>query len=281
MAIGKKKPTPKTRYQKEQQQLGRAAYPLIEPQRQRIADLTNNADQYRQEGINNYFNSGAEWNDAMTNYRRQMANAAANNYNATHGGYSSAGQRVYDDYQKGLNDYNARLYNKGVNTIENMLSNDRNAAQSYYQDLIGQHDYAKQPDAIDVSNQLIEDSNKNWWTNALQQGGTVASMFGPVGRVIGGAMQLGGWAGSTDYNDAINNVMRSGGLIPSTSSVNYSNPASNTVNTFKNLGSLFQQGQEANDGNFWRNVAQGRYVTNPDGTITDKKTGMTLRGKTP
>lgn len=252
MAFGKKAKTPKTQYQTEQQELGRAAYPYIEPQRQRIADLTNNADAYRQKGINNYFNTSATWNDALRNYQRQMAQATANNYNATGGGYSSAAQRYYDDVQRNQNDYNARLYDRGVNIVESMLGNDRNAAINYYNLLNNQHAYAAQPDAIDTANELIDKSNKNVWSNMLQQGGKVVSMIPtPWTRAIGAGMQLGGWAGSQDYSNAISNVLNSADIKSDSSA--YANPAANLGTT---LGGIVSQYQANGGGDraYWSNL---------------------------
>ena len=89
--FGKKSKQVKTQYETENQQLGRQAYPYIQPARDRMNDLSMNPDKYRQEYINKYFGKDtAEWNDAMRNYQRIMGNTTANNYNATHGGYSSA-----------------------------------------------------------------------------------------------------------------------------------------------------------------------------------------------
>lgn len=206
MAFGKSAKTPKSQYQTETQSLGRYAYDKINPQLDRIGELTNNADDYRKSHINDYFNSSASWNDAMRNYRRQSAAATANNYAATGGGYSSAGQRLYDDMQRNLNDYNARLYDQGVNTVEGMLGVDRAAAQNYYNTLVNQHAMAREGDLIDVQNQLVDKANKNGWTSLLNSAGDVASLFGPWGKAIGAAMKVGSWAGSTNYNNALNSV---------------------------------------------------------------------------
>jgi len=207
MAFGKKAKTPVTKYQREQQKLGRNAYRDIEPQRQRIADLTNNANQYRQEGINNFFNSNANWNDAMRNYRRQMAQATANNYFSTGGGYSSAGQKYYDDTQRAANDLNSRLYTQGVNTVENMLSNDRNSAINYYDLLNQQHGFASQPDAIDEYNKLVDKQNKQWWVDQLYAHANLAEALAPKQwKAIGTVGKLGANALSTNYEDAMTNL---------------------------------------------------------------------------
>lgn len=263
MAFGKKAKNQKTQYQTENQQLGRQAYPYVQPAFERYQDLTMNPDTYRQQGINNYFNTSASWNDALRNYNRQMAQATANNYNATGGGYSSAAQRYYDDVQRNQNDYNARLYNQGVKTVENMLSNDIDRAGSAYNLATGQHNLAAQPDAIDTANALIDKNNRNAWSNMLQQGGKVVSMFGPVGRVVGGAMQLGGWAGSSDYSNAIANALNSGGIQSDASA--YANPATDLGTTIAGMNINQMRG----DGGYWNNIFQGNSLLNKYGTLQE------------
>jgi len=261
MAFGKKAKNQKTQYQTENQQLGRQAYPYIQPAFERYQDLTMNPDTYRQQGINDYFNASASWNDALRNYNRQMAQATANNYNATGGGYSSAAQRYYDDVQRNENDYNARLYDRGVNTVENMLTNDINRAGNAYNLATGQHNLAAQPDAIDTSNALIDKNNRNAWSNILQQGGKVVSMFGPVGRVVGGAMQLGGWAGSTDYSNAIANALNSGDIQSDASA--YANPATDLGTTIAGMNLDKIRG----DGGYWSNLFTGNRALNGINTV--------------
>lgn len=263
MAFGKKAKNKKTQYQTENQQLGRRAYPYIQPAFERYQNLTMNPDTYRQQGIDDYFNTSASWNDALRNYSRQMAQATANNYNATGGGYSSAAQRYYDDVQRNQNDYNARLYDRGVNTVENMLTNDIDRAGNAYNLATGQHNLAAQPDAIDTSNALIDKNNRNAWSNMLQQGGKVVSMFGPVGRVVGGAMQLGGWAGSTDYSNAIANALNSGNIKSDASA--YTNPATDLGTTITGMNFDKIRG----DSGYWSNIFQGNSLLNKYGTLQE------------
>lgn len=257
MAFGKKAKTPKTQYQTEQQKLGRKAYPYVQPAFERYQDLTMNPDKYRQEKADTYFNSDADWNDALRNYRRQMSNATANNYTATGGGYSSAAQRYYDDVQRAANDYNARLYSRGLSNVENMLGNDITYAGNAYNLANTQHAYAMQPDAIDTANALIDKNNRNAWSNMLQATGKVVSMIPtPITRAIGAGMQLGGWAGSTDYGNAISNVLNGANIKSDASS--YTNPASSLTNT---LGNIDWKGFRG-DGNYWSNLFTGNKALN-------------------
>lgn len=65
--------------------------------------------------MDKYYSNNAMQNDFLRNYNRAMANTSAGNYSATGGGYSSAGQRAYNDQQRYQNDLASRLQQYGVN----------------------------------------------------------------------------------------------------------------------------------------------------------------------
>lgn len=230
MALGKKSKQTKTQYETENQQLGREAYPKISPTLDRIGDLTMNPAQYRQDILNNYYNSenSAKWSDAQRNTLRTLVNATANNYAATHGGYSSAGNKYYDDTTRAVNDYNARLWDAGVGRANEMYNKDLANTNNYYSTLLGQHNLAKTPDAIDAYNKVVDQANKNAWTTLANSAGQViGSIPTSYTRAIGAGLQLAGHAGSTDYSDAL---ARLGGEINQEAlggRQQYINPATN------------------------------------------------------
>ena len=204
MALGKKAKQVKTDYEGEGQELGKYAYPKINPALDRIGDLTMNPDDYRKNLLNTYYNSdnSAMWSDAMRNYRRQMANATANNYAATGGGYASTGDKYYNDVQRYQNDLNSRLWDYGVNSAQKMYNQDLANTQNYYNTLRNQWDLKKTGDAIDAYNQQVDKANKQWWSNALNEVGSAVEAMAPGWwKAIGTGMRLGGYAGSTDYSD--------------------------------------------------------------------------------
>lgn len=206
MGFGKKEKIQKTQYETENQNLGRAAYPKIQPALDRVGDLTMNPDEYRKNLIDTYYNSdnSAQWSDAQRNIRRNLSNATANNYAATHGGYSSAGQKYYDDVTRAMNDYNSRLWDYGVNSANNMYNSDLANTSNYYKTLLGTHQLAEQGDAIDNYNELVDKQNKQWWANALNEIGSGVEALAPgPWKAIGTGMRVGAWAGSKDYGDAM------------------------------------------------------------------------------
>lgn len=253
MAFGKKASQPKTQTQVEGQELGRSAYGDIQPTYSRVRDLAMNPDDYRQSHINDFFNTGASWNDTLTQSKRALGQATANNYNAMNGGYSSAGQKYYNDTQKGVNDYNARLYDAGVQTVNNMLGLDSSLAQNAYKNALNQWGFANEGDQIDTYNNLVKKANNNSWTGLLNTAGDVASMFGPIGKGIGAAMKAGAWAGSTNYDDALNNLRLSQGYAKIGPSGLINGVSPNAATNYNNLfGSL--QGA-LSDSNWYQKLA--------------------------
>lgn len=282
MTFGKKEKVDKTQYETENQNLGRAAYPKIQPALDRVGDLTMNPDEYRKNIMNTYYNTdnSAQWSDAQRNIRRNMANATANNYAATHGGYSSVGQKYYDDVTRAMNDYNSRLWDYGVNSANNMYNADLANTNNYYKTLLGTHQLAERGDAIDNYNELVDRQNKQWWSNALNELGSVVENVAPgPWKAIGTGMRLGGWAGSKDYGDAM--AMRGQQIDLSSDPNAYRSGAeslggivSSGLNNWMNWGGL----KSGIAKNVVSKSSNQRFTQNPDGTITDNQTGVTLRG---
>lgn len=252
MGFGKKQPQTKTRYETENQQLGRNAYPQIQPTLDRIGDLAMNPDEYRQNQLNTYYNANnsAQWSDAQRNTLRTLANATANNYAATHGGYSSAGNKYYDDNVRAVNDYNARLWDAGVNNVNNMLTQDTNLAQNYYKNLLAQHDMAAVPDAVDAYNDVIDKANKNSWTNIANTiGQGLSAIPNPYTKAIGAGLQFAGAAGSKDYSGSLSRLGALAGINKAGETSQYINPATNLGATMSNVL------DQANKNDTWSKLA--------------------------
>lgn len=271
MAFGKKAKQVKTQYETENQTLGRDAYSKMAPALNRYSDLAMNPDEYRQKYLNEYYGADSAQNsDFLRNYRRQMSNATANNYAATHGGYSSAGNKYYNDVQRSQNDLASRLQDYGVQGANSLYNTDFANTQNYYGILKGTHDLAQAPDAIDAYNDQINKANKQWWTNALSSVGNVVEAAAPGWwKAIGTGMKLAGNAGSTDYSD---NLARLSGQFGGSSD------SSQFKNSATDLAGLASSGV----GNWlnWGGLSGG--TTNPtqddNGSIfyTDKNTGKKM-----
>ena len=287
MGFGKKAKQVKTQYETEGQQLGREAYTNMQPTLDRIGNLAMNPDEYRQRQLNTYYNSdnSAKWSDAQRMTRRTLADATANNYNATHGGYSSAGSKYYDDVIRKMNDYNARLWDTGVGTVNNMLTQDTNLARNYYNDLWKTHDLAQAPDAIDEYNKQIDQYNKQRWTEPVAQLGTAIESFAPGWfKLIGTGMKAGAYAGSTDYS---NNLARLAGQFdgdndPSqyrTSASNIGSLLGSSLKGFSNWGGL-QGSSYQGGGKLGQKISQAVYgnkaTQDKDGLIHFVQNGIKM-----
>ena len=103
-----------------------------------------------------------------------------------------------------MNDYNSRLWDYGVNSANNMYNSDLTNTSNYYKTLLGTHQLAEQPDAIDNYNELVDKQNKQWWANALNELGAVGEALAPgPWKAIGTGMRINGWIGAKDYGDAM------------------------------------------------------------------------------
>lgn len=86
--------------------------------------------------LTDYYDNTAAQSDFLRNYQRAMSDQTGRNYSATTGGFSSIGQRAYDDQQRYQNDLAARLRDQGITSAYNMASGDfgnmLSANKSYY-----------------------------------------------------------------------------------------------------------------------------------------------------
>lgn len=92
--------------------LGRMDEYLSDPQKRMNKYLTD------------YYDNTAAQSDFLRNYQRAMSGQTGLNYSATTGGYTSEGQRAYEDQQRYQNDLAARLRDQGVTSAYNMASGD-------------------------------------------------------------------------------------------------------------------------------------------------------------
>lgn len=160
-----------------------------------LQDPTSTIDQY----LNKYYTNTPAQNDFLRNYQRAMGNVTANNYAATTGGIASRNQMNYDDYQRYMNDYAARLRQQGIDSAYNM-------AQGYYGNLLNannayQNAYALGQPYSDVEqyNNMVNQLNKNAWAGTVGSAGKVLSSIPtPWTQIAGAAMQGVGGAFSMD-----------------------------------------------------------------------------------
>lgn len=197
-----------TDYTKGGRDISNTAIPLYQSNLQQIADYNNNPSARTDEYLDKYYTNTTAQNDFLTEYKRAMANKTANNYSATGGGYSSAGQRSYDDLQRYENKLASQLYDQGVANAAAMaqqdFSNLLNAGNAYH----NAYGLGKEYSDIQQYNNMVKQANR--WNNQVGQvlpavGSAVGSIWGPVGSAVGGAIGKGlGGMMSTDTSDFFN-----------------------------------------------------------------------------
>lgn len=204
--MAKKAKKIQTDYTKGGRDISNTAIPLYQTNLQQIADYNNNPSARTDEYLDKYYTNTSAQNDFLREYNRAMANKTANNYSATGGGYSSAGQRSYDDLQRHENDLASRLYDQGVANAAAMAQQDfnnlLNAGTSYH----NAYGLGKEYSDIQQYNNMVKQNNK--WYNQIGQvlpavGSAIGGKFGgPVGSAIGGAIGNGlGGMMSVDTSD--------------------------------------------------------------------------------
>lgn len=233
-----------TAYTKGGHEISQTAIPLykanLERMDQYLYDPTQYIDMYRDK----YYTDTTEQSDFMRNYQRAMAQRTGANYAATSGGYSSEGQRAYDDTQRYWNDQAARLYDQGVANAASM-------AQNYYTNLLNaspvyQNAYGlgKEYSDIEQWNYAAEQNNKfgNQLAGSLGTVGTaIGSIWGPAGAAIGNALgsAIGGVA-STDYSNVLGNV--GGSLDSKISAMDFGSLGAGSEGIANALKGLFNKG---------------------------------------
>lgn len=197
-----------------------------------LSDPTARQDMY----LNKYYGANnVDQSDFLRNYKRAMGQTTANNYSATTGGYSSSGQRAYDDNQRYWNDYASRLRNQGVTNSYNMANQD-------YQNMVGanssyQNAYSlgKAYSDIDQYNDMVNQANSRWYTGLMDTLGDAGISSGnPWGMAIGAALKGGAATLGTDAADQLSAMNGAG----STSQ------GSREASSPSNLGGAFQKGYE-------------------------------------
>lgn len=135
--------------------------------------------------MDKYYSNNAMQNDFLRNYNRAMSNTTANNFAATGGGYSSSGQRAYNDQQRYQNDLASRLQQYGVGQAfagQNQLYNQAlQATPAFY----NAYNLGKEYSDIQQYNN-IADQNNSFLNQALGIGGQALNAGGQIAAAITG-----------------------------------------------------------------------------------------------
>ena len=204
--MAKKAKKIQTDYTKGGRDISNTAIPLYQTNLQQMADYNNNPSARTDEYLDKYYTNTSAQNDFLREYNRAMSNKTSQNYSDTGGGYSSAGQRSYDDLQRHENDLAARLYDQGVANAAAMAQQDVNNLLNAGTSSHKAYGLGKDYSDIQQDNNMVKQNNK--WYNQIGQvlpavGSAIGSKFGgPIGSAIGGAIGNGlGGMMSVDTSD--------------------------------------------------------------------------------
>lgn len=203
--MAKKAKKIQTDYTKGGRDISNTAIPLYQTNLQQMADYNNNPSARIDEYHDKYYTNTTAQDDFLTEYKRAMANKTAQNYSATGGGYSSAGQRSYDDLQRYENKLASQLYDQGVANAAAMAQQDFNNLLQAGNAFNNAYAHGKEYSDIEQYNNMVKQNNK--WYNQVGQvlpavGSAVGSIWGPVGSMAGRAIGKGlGGMMSVDTSD--------------------------------------------------------------------------------
>lgn len=188
------------------------AIPLYQKNLTRMDEYLSDPTARQDEYMNKYFGADSAQNsDLLRDYKRAMATTTGNNYSATSGGYSSSGQRAYDDNQRYWNDAVSRLQGNNVSAAYQMANTDYQnmlGANSSYQNAYG---LGKAYSDVDQYNDLVNQANSRWYTgimDALGDAGIASN--NPWGMAIGAGLKTGGALLSTDAGDVLDSMNSQG-----------------------------------------------------------------------
>ncbi len=175
--------------------ISNTAIPLYQSSLTQLSDWTLNPQQQADELMNKYFSGNVQQSDLLRNYQRAMGNVTANNYAATHGGYSSSGDMARMDQQRNWNDLVARTQGQNVAnafSIANAnIGNLGNALNQY------NAAYGKGKEYSDVEQyNYMADQNNSFGNQLLQAAPAIGSLGGAVIGTMAGNPTLGASLGS-------------------------------------------------------------------------------------
>lgn len=191
MALKKAK-IPQTEWTTQGKEIADTAIPYYKQTIGQLGDYLGNVQNRLDPYLENYVNlaQASQQSDFLKNYQRAMGNLTAQNYGATQGGYSSANQRNYNDYQNYYNDLASRLYSQGVNLASNLASQEYNMLTGGLQSFDNAYMRGQPYSQNDQYNQMVDDYNKNAWTNIADMLGDVGLTSGnPWGMAIGAGLK--------------------------------------------------------------------------------------------
>ena len=175
-----------------------------------LSDPTARQDMY----LNKYYGAdNVDQSDFLRNYKRAMGQTTANNYSATNGGYSSSGQRAYDDNQRYWNDYASRLRSQGVTDSYNMANQDYQNMVDANRPYFNAYSLGEAYSNVDQYNDAVNKANGNWYSGVMSSVGKgLQAIPNPWTQAIGAGLSAAGSLTNNGAEDLLNSMNSSGNI---------------------------------------------------------------------
>ena len=181
--------------------ISNTAIPLYQDNLKNMGRYLSDPSKYVNQYLDQYYGANAIQNqDFLRMYNRAMNERTGANYAATGGGYTSSGQRAYDDRQRYYNDLVSRLRQYGISQSRNMYDQDIANMRGANADYNSAYNLGQAYSNIDQYNDLVDQQNRHWFSNALSGVGNAAMAIAPFTGVaapfVAGAGALASGAGA-------------------------------------------------------------------------------------
>lgn len=237
--MSKQAKLPQTDYTRGGRDISNTAIPAYQNNIGRMENYLSDPQGQIDSYLNKYYDNTTAQSDFLRNMQRAMANTTANNYAATGGGYSSAGQQSYDDAQRYYNDLGSRLYDAGVQSSANM-------ANQYFNNLLNAntaynnaYQLGKEYSDTEQYNAMVDQANKNALWNTIggfAQGAGNLLMTNPATMGVGMGLNLLGTGTQSIFGGGSMGTGAAQGQGVGASGGAYANPWNTSFNNI--LGSI-------------------------------------------
>lgn len=156
----------------------------------RINEYLSDPQKRMNKYLADYYENTAAQSDFLTNYKRAMSGQTGLNYSATTGGYTSEGQRAYEDQQRYQNDLAARLRDQGVTSAYNMAAGDFGNMLEANKSYANAYGLGRPYSDVEQYNYLAKQNN-SFGSQAAGIGGGLLKGVGAVASAFNPALGMG------------------------------------------------------------------------------------------
>lgn len=179
-----------TDYTKGGKLISDTSIPLYASNLGRMDEYLSDPQKKMNKYLTDYYDNTVAQSDFLRNYKRAMSGQTGLNYSATTGGYTSEGQRAYNDQQIHQNDLAARLRDQGITSAYNMAAGDfgnmLSANNAYY----NAYGLGKPYSDVEQYNYLAKQNN-SFGSQAAGIGGGLLKGVGAVTSAFNPALGMG------------------------------------------------------------------------------------------